>query len=270
MRVKITYEAIKGYLVIPIHYNYIIQSLIYKTFSPYWGEKLHNTGFAYGKRRYKLFTFSRIKEKGEKVTGKRLEELTGRLKSFPPSNGALFFNGRVSFLFSSPIPDIVTDFSTESFTKREFNLLNQQIFLSSLEIMTPPRLEEKLLIRMLSPVTMYSTLKTMDGRKITHYYKPTEEDFSRLLEDNAKKKYFLIGGVNKSELNLKIKPIHFSVKVNQSIVIFKNTPIEGWTGVYELSGSRELIMATYEAGLGSKNPEGFGMWEVWGGKRKEE
>jgi len=45
------------------------------------------------------------------------------------------------------------------------------------------------------------------------------------------------------------------------------TPIEAYTGIFELSGSKELVEVTYEAGLGDRNPEGFGMWEIWKGGR---
>ncbi|MGB9682800.1 MAG: CRISPR-associated endoribonuclease Cas6, partial [bacterium] len=89
-----------------------------------------------------------------------------------------------------------------------------------------------------------------------------------LIEENAKKKYFLIYEKEPEDLHLYIKLYRFNPKKNHSVVFFKNNPIEGWTGIYELSGSPELISVTYEAGLGSKNSEGFGMWEVWkGGER---
>ncbi|PNV79087.1 MAG: CRISPR-associated endoribonuclease Cas6, partial [Dictyoglomus turgidum] len=64
------------------------------------------------------------------------------------------------------------------------------------------------------------------------------------------------------------RPYKFSLEKNRKVVIFKNTPIEGWAGVFELSGDPALIAITYEAGLGNKNSEGFGMWEIW--REKEE
>ncbi|MGQ9472647.1 MAG: CRISPR-associated endoribonuclease Cas6 [Candidatus Caldatribacteriaceae bacterium] len=45
--------------------------------------------------------------------------------------------------------------------------------------------------------------------------------------------------------------------------------MEEWTGVYELSGSVDLMSITYNAGLGNKNSEGFGMWEVWKGSEND-
>jgi CRISPR-associated endoribonuclease Cas6 len=252
MRVRLTYEKLDGEsIILPAHYNYYIQSLIYRTFSSELATKLHRDGFVFRKRRFKLFTFSRITEKGTKKDREKL----------------LVFKNRISFYFSSPHDNIVEDLGEEAFKKREFNLFNQRIFLSQLEILTLPRIEDKVIIKMLSPVTMYTT-REEENKKNVYYYKPDEEEFQRLIEENAKKKYFLIYEKEPDNLHLCIKPYRFNPKENHSVIFFKRTPIEGWTGIYELWGNPELIMTTYDAGLGSKNSEGFGMWKVWrGGER---
>ncbi|MEM3509653.1 MAG: CRISPR-associated endoribonuclease Cas6, partial [Nitrososphaerota archaeon] len=64
-------------------------------------------------------------------------------------------------------------------------------------------------------------------------------------------------------LHLEIEPYKFSLEQNKKIVYFKNTIIECFSGIYKLTGSQELIYATYDAGLGAKSSEGFGMWDVW-------
>ncbi len=253
MRVKVAYETLNEKLILPLHYNFYLQILIYNTLSPLLATKLHNEGFIFNKRKFKLFTFSRILNKGEKIKKNGKDFL-------------LFKNG-ISFYFSSPIEDIVSDFGERGLKEKEFNLLNQRLFISRIEVITTPRIEEEIIIKMLSPVTIHSTLKNPEGKNKTYYYKPNEKDFSFLIERNAKKKYSLIYENEPNELNLKIDPYRFSVKKNLSVVIFKGTPIEGYTGIFELKGSRELIMSTYDAGLGDKNSEGFGLWELWkGGK----
>lgn len=254
MRIKLSYENLNGEpILLPMHYNYVIQSLIYRTFSHLLAEKLHNQGFSYEKRNFKLFTFSRILEKGELRV-----------------NEKLLFKREISFYFSSAIDDIVCDLGEGCFKGKEFNLMGQQVYVSKVEILTLPNFREKFLIRMLSPLTIYSTFLDEDGKKIVHFYFPKEEKFNELIEKNAIKKFSVIANVKEEldELSLSIKPYKVSIEKNLQIVKFKNTPIEGWTGIYELSGSRELITATYEAGLGGKNPEGFGMWEIWGGGSK--
>ena len=252
MRVKITYESLDGRIILPKHYNYILQALIYQILSPNLATKLHKEGFPYEKRKFKLFTFSRILEKG----------------TLSRDETKLIFNEKITFLFSSPVEDIVGNLAERSFKEREFMLGKNKVFISQVEIITIPRIENKMLIRALSPITTYSTLTKEDGQKVAHYYKPFDKEFSKLIEENAKKKYKLIYGKDPENLRLSINPIKFSIKENLKVVIFKGTPIEGYTGIYELEGDPELIYVTYEAGLGSKNSEGFGMWRVW--KEKEE
>jgi len=255
MRIKLTYEILEGdKIILPVHYNHHIQGLIYCTLSNELASRLHDKGFLFGKRPFKLFTFSRILERGKLVRNGKVDKL--------------IFGRKISFYFSSLVENITADLGEMSFKKREFTLYGQKIYLSQLEVITPPRLESRLLIKALSPLTVYSTFKKDSNEKIIHFYKPYEEGFQKRIEENAKKKYKLVYEKESDGLSLSIKPYKFSVEKNHSVVFFKDTPIEGWTGIYELNGSPELITVTYNAGLGSKNSEGFGMWEVWkGGER---
>ncbi|MCX7795377.1 MAG: CRISPR-associated endoribonuclease Cas6 [bacterium] len=255
MRIKLSYEILEGdKIILPVHYNYHIHGLIYRTFSNELASRLHDGGFIVGKRPFKLFTFSRILEKGKLMKNGK--------------DAKLIFGRKISFYFSSSVDNIVADLGEMSFKRREFSICGQRIYLSQLEVITPPRLEGRVLIKTLSPLTVYSTFKKEDGEEVFHYYKPYEEGFQKLIEDNAKKKYRAVYEKEPDGLRLHIKPYKFSIEKNHSVVFFKNNPIEGWTGIYELSGSPELITVTYNAGLGSKNSEGFGMWDIWrGGER---
>ncbi|RKX92249.1 MAG: CRISPR-associated endoribonuclease Cas6, partial [Spirochaetes bacterium] len=42
------------------------------------------------------------------------------------------------------------------------------------------------------------------------------------------------------------------------------TIIKGWTGTFVLNGNRKILKLAYYTGLGSKNSQGFGMFEVVG------
>ena len=119
---------------------------------------------------------------------------------------------------------------------------------------------------MLSPVTVYSTLKKADGTPKTYYYSPFESEFSELLEQNLKKKASILLGKDKvDKYNFTIKPIR--VRSNdQKILTYKGFVIKCWMGEYKIRGSPELHRIAYETGLGSKNSQGFGCFEI---KRKE-
>jgi len=258
MRIKLVYESLDDKdIILPCHYNYVIQSLIYNTFSLKTAQRLHEEGFLYEKRKFKLFTFSRILEKGDLIINKN-------------NKSYLKFKRKITIYFSSPIDDIVIDLAQRGFREREFTLLGKKVCISQLEIISLPKIKEKIKIRFLSPVTIYSTFEKKNSKKFIHYYKPFEREFSDLIKKNALKKYQLICGEKAENLDLSIVPYKFSLKENLKIIYFKNTPIECYTGVYELTGSPELIYLTYETGLGNKNSAGFGMWEIWRGKESDE
>jgi len=63
MRISVELEKIDAPILLPVNYNYLILSMIYRNITPSLSEFLHSEGYAYEKRRFKLFTFSRLKGK---------------------------------------------------------------------------------------------------------------------------------------------------------------------------------------------------------------
>jgi CRISPR-associated endoribonuclease Cas6 len=43
---------------------------------------------------------------------------------------------------------------------------------------------------------------------------------------------------------------------------YRDTVIKAWSGIYELDLPEPFFLLAYDSGLGSKNPQGFGMVEV--------
>jgi len=251
MRIRVTYEILEGNkVVLPAHYNYHIHGLIYRTFSNELASKLHTEGFIFNKRPFKLFTFSRILEKGNLIKS--------------GENAKLVLGRRISFFFSSPVENIVANLGEMSFKRREFYLYGQRIYLSQLEVITPPRLEDRLFIKALSPITVYSTLTAGDGRKKTYYYSPTERDWEIQIFTNLWRKSQALGMGSSDPAYLagsRIRPVKVG-KQDLRIMKYRDTVIKGWTGIYELDLPEEFFYLAYDAGLGAKNSQGFGMIEV--------
>ena len=272
MRLKIHYVADRGKLLLPLHYNYLVQSLIYRTFSANTASFLHESGFNLNNRRFKLFTFSRILNKGEVISGNALSTLKFTL-GFPDDfifsvhrknavEEALLFRNGISFYFSSAKPFITKDMAEGTILKQRFNLLGQKLYVQQIEVMKESEFSESILIKTLSPITVYSTITNEIGRKKTYYYSPNEPEFSALISDNARKKYMLVYDKFPNS-PLHITPVFFSERKNRAVVYFKGIRIEGWSGVFKLTGPKDLIKITYDSGLGSKNPQGFGMWKIY-------
>lgn len=233
-------------MVLPINYQRQLQAFIYKLVSPKLAKFLHEKGFRYKKRKFKLFTFSRIFGKYRIISEEKKIE----------------FKTPVSFYLSTIYPVIAEEF-TENLVKSEnLKLGRTSIMLSSVEVFMKKMNKDSVKIKMLSPAVVYSTLKKSDGSKKTYYYSPFEKEFSELAEKNIMKKYFSYYGHMPKTEKFKIKPLKVSEKKNLVITFFKGTVIKGWTGIYELESSPELLEFSYCTGIGSKNSQGFGMWEI--------
>jgi len=242
MRVKLTFQNPEHKpLLLPVHYNHLLQYLLYKLLPASLATHLHDQGFPYEKRTFKLFTFSRILNKGSAHSGK------------------LRFGHCFSFLFATPKEEIIENLLRGAFCEHRFDLQGQPVVLSAVEVVPPTPLGESLFLRFLSPVTIYHTTP----EKKTLFVYPEDSGFERLLLENARKKYHLLHGKDPQDLSFSLRPHRFSPQKNKVVVLFKGTPIEAWTGIFAFRGNPELLAATYETGLGNKNSAGFGMWEVW-------
>lgn len=181
MRIKLTFQSIdRKSLILPIHYNHLLQSLIYRLFPQDIALKLHEEGFRYQKRAFKLFTFSRILNQG------KIQE------------GHLLFDSSFSFFFATPKEDLIESLTQTILTERPFDLRGQSVILSRIEICPQPTLKDRFLLRFLSPITIYQT----DAEKKTHFYSPSDALFEKLLTENTRKKYILVHGKEPKDCSL--------------------------------------------------------------------
>lgn len=244
MRVCFQFQAEKEFKT-PLSYNYGLQSLIYNSIDDKLAAFLHDKGYLYGKRKFKLFTFSRIQ---------------GRAR-FLKNEKEFAFAPPFKIIVSSPIGTFIESLAENLVRLAEIQLFRQAAYLESINVYAQPHFNSDAEVTMLSPVTMYSTLSTADGKKKTYYYAPSEAEFSKLLEENLKKKYEVLYKAVPTGLKFSIEPTGVT-KSHEKIMDYKGTVIKGWMGRYKLAGSPELLNLGYDAGLGAKNSQGFGCFEV--------
>jgi len=243
MRISILLEYLKENISLPLHYNYLLQGFIYEHISKNMADFLHNEGYKFGKRKFKLFTFSRLMGK------------------FHINKQKITFSGPIHFHISSPIEEFIQEFAETLARAPQINLSENPLLVSSIEVHFKPKISDSVNIKMLSPLTIYSTLFLADGRKKTYYYSPFEKEFSGLTTKNILKKYNALYGKELPFSNFSIEPLKTG-RQSEKIIKYKGTVIKAWTGRYNLKGNPELISLAYDAGLGSKNPQGFGMFEI--------
>ncbi|RLD17072.1 MAG: CRISPR-associated endoribonuclease Cas6 [Caldiserica bacterium] len=241
---RVTFRlSLENDLSLPLSYNHLIQSFIYRNLKKELSDFLHNKGFTLGKRNFKLFTFSKIKG------------------NFRIEKENIIFSSPVEFTLSSPFEDLISELAHRLLKKRILYLGKNRIELESINVHLPPRFEEKMEVYFLTPVTVYSTLYTKDGKKKTYYYSPKEREFGELIEKNLLKKYSAFHKILPDGAYFKIIPFKVKAK-DEKIIKFKGFIIKGWLGRYKIEGNKELIKFGYYAGLGAKNSQGFGMFEV--------
>ncbi|WP_026486661.1 CRISPR-associated endoribonuclease Cas6 [Caldanaerobius polysaccharolyticus] len=243
MRVRLEFDAEKD-LVLPVQYNSILQGFIYHNIrDENYSQFLHDEGYKYGKRKLKFFTFSRIEG--------RVRVVSGKIYIKPP----------FSLIISSPIEQFIHDLAENIFRKDRLYIGNQGVVLRKLDVYSPIEFGSRVKIKMLSPAVMYSTIDSPEG-KYTHYYSPWDNVFSYLARRNIEMKYEIITGFRPEKAEFRIIPTGPKDDRYQKVLNFKGTVIKGWMGTYYLEGDSELIKLAYDAGICSKNSEGFGCFEV--------
>lgn len=244
MRLKLKF-SFDNSLSLPINYNHIIQGFIYENLSDRIYRKfLHDEGYKYEKRKFKLFTFSRIEGKFD----------------IDFANKMINFRSPITLVVSSVLEDFVNDFGS-TLLKKDFLFLGKtEINLEEISASNFNINDERVVISMLSPMVIYSTVE-VHGKKKTIYYKPDDEIFNELIYQNLIKKYKSFYGTDLKESYFQIQPIRKD-NMKQIITKYREFIIKGWIGEYEILGTPEMIKFAYDTGLGSKNAQGFGCFEI--------
>ncbi|WP_343249685.1 CRISPR-associated endoribonuclease Cas6 [Diplocloster hominis] len=239
MKYKFTFP-LKNPLTLNTSYNHILQAALltwlndknYQSF-------LHDTGYEAGNRSYKLFSFSKIFGNHRIITGQH----------------KIIYQDQIHFYISSYDSKFVTYLAENIISQSQLNLNGNYLTPSSFETIVE-EYDDRCEIQTLSPICIYSTLANHDGVKKTYYYTPYEQEYSELIRKNLIHKYESYHGNAPEDTQFQIKPMNRFCR--ESIIFYKKTVIKGWNGKFLISGSKELMDMAVNAGLGSKNSQGFG------------
>ncbi|MBS4535598.1 CRISPR-associated endoribonuclease Cas6 [Clostridium sp. D2Q-14] len=240
MRIKLKMTFTK--LNLPINYNSIIQGFIYNNISDEKFRKfLHDKGFKYEKRNFKLFTFSRIE--GKYQIDKKRKRIS--------------FESPIYITISSLVDEFLNDFGNTVLNEKEMYLGDNKINIENMEVENKNINNEEIDIKMLSPIVIYSTVD-IHGHKKTIYHAPGEALFDELIYENLKKKYNVVYNeeINNEDFNILPK------RTYPVITRYKGFIIKGWLGEFKVRGDKKLLKLAYDTGFGSKNSQGFGCFEI--------
>ncbi|WP_128893747.1 CRISPR-associated endoribonuclease Cas6 [Longirhabdus pacifica] len=245
MRLRLTFRCShQKPLVLPIDYHSLLQGFIYKALEDeHFATFLHDEGYTHDNRSFKLFTFSRLY--GKYTIHKQKKQI--------------IFTDEVVLYISSILPSFIQLLGQTLTTSSSLHLHHQRITTESLEYEKVEIKDNVCVIKMLSPITVHSTFVNHQQKKITQYYDPEDAAFSHLVSTNIMKKYAAYYN-EEAAGTLHIKPIHVT-KRDKVITRFRGFIIAAWNGTYELEGDAALIQFAHAVGLGSRNAQGFGMFE---------
>jgi len=228
---------------IPLQYNHLVQGVIYNSIEPELAAFLHEKGYVSGSRKFKLFSFSRLLGKYQ----------------IDKEKGIIRFTDDIQLILSSPIDEFCQSIANGILTKGQIRIGNNEVEVQKMMVQQYKVDKPEVKVRMLSPVVVYSTLLRPDGRKYTCYFQPGEPDYDRLVENNLRKKYQAFYRKEASDGEVKVRRLG---RIKLNVLNYKNTVIKGYSGKLLLTGPKELLQMAVDAGIGSKNSQGFGCLEV--------
>lgn len=227
---------------IPFGYHHQVQSLIYNILRQGGEDKLHDGGFGC----YKLFTFSQLRG--------------GRANA---ADKSVCFESAAYLDIRSVSDEFCRCLLNGLQANRELKLFGQPLSVRSVEVNEKVITDNRLSIKMLSPLTVHLTAEN----GFTEYLNPLDADFHDRINRNFERKYFAFFGENPAG-EISLNPIAVGSR-DKCITLYKKAArqnekdiyIEAWKGKYELSGKPKHLNFLYYCGLGEKNSSGFGMFE---------
>jgi CRISPR-associated endoribonuclease Cas6 len=204
---------------------------------------VHDHGFPWEKRRFKPLVFSWLQGKYRLV------------------DCGIAFDSPVQLSISSCWTPLMNSLSYTLLERAHVVLNKQTIDVDQLEMLPEPDFGEATVVRTLSPITMYSTLQSAEGRKITHYYDVRDKDFSRLIRKNLIKKAQSIYGWDIGDVPFTVEPVGIVKPSQEKRIRYKGFFIKAWHGTFLMRGDPRLQLVAYQVGIGGKNAQGFGMLE---------
>ena len=216
-------------------------SLLSKGDAPF-PDFLHDKGFYYNGKAFKLFTFSPLFSPRRKV-----------LKD------GLLMEGGIDWFISSPKEEFVANLAHGILQQGFLLLWNQRLLIEQVEVLNQPEFANRMSFRTLSPIVVSTGEKNKAGNLHKKYLGLEEPESQRILEENLRRKYIACYDREPSSQGITIKPLRTP---QSKLIDYKGTKIRGWFTHFIAQGNSELIKIGYEAGFGEENSAGFGMVEL--------
>lgn len=254
MKLTLTCKTTVG-SILPMNYMYQISGFVYKTLqkaNKNYAEWLHEKGYNYENKQFKLFTFSGL-----------------TLPKYQRYEDRFILQGdTVKLTVSFHVDDVMKDFVTGLFQRQRFFIQDKKskidFQIEQVQIDAEPNFKSTMRFRATSPVCITHHL---EGKKYANYLAPNSENYKHLLFQNLIHKYQSImpdnDGFDGQEMSFKL----LTSQPKSRLITIKAfspeaTKVRGYLYDFEVTAPIELIKLGYAAGFGEKNSIGFGCVRV--------
>ena len=235
MQFKLTFKLTEP-LTLPLSYHSALQGMIYHVLSasPEFSAFLHDDGYTRNRRAYKLFVFGTLEG------------------PYRVRDGRITFPGPLSLEVRSPAADFRRVFAGAIAQSGAVTIGERRLNVEC-EIRDFHIDADSVGVRMRSPLCLTRTID--DGaKKKTLFLSPEDRDFPALLNENFRRKYCAAYGIE-PESDITTRPRKYVTQYRRGIYI------TAWYSEFSLRGSPEALDFLYQTGLGSRNSQGFGMFD---------
>lgn len=201
---------------------------------------MHDGVYWQSERPLKLFVFS---------------QLHGEVR-YRPGEG-VEIRGPVWFRFASPERDLALGLAAGLLRFGRIRIATLEFAVREIATLALPVLEERLVVRALSPITVYRTLE-IEGKRRTQYYNPLHEEFGELVVANLRRKASVLG-VEGREGTVRVQALSVHPR-GKRLECYKGTWIEGGSGDFCWKGRRSTSGLRSKRDSGRKTVKGSGMW----------
>ncbi|MGB9666978.1 MAG: CRISPR-associated endoribonuclease Cas6 [Candidatus Cryosericum sp.] len=257
MRIRIEVQSALDKFILPQGYNPYVQGLVNACIP----EDIKWSGIATGteEAHFKLFTFSQLYAKSVERIDVGPQDKTG---GDGHVHYQLVMSSPVWFYLSSPSAEFVEALIPRLEQAHDLHLERNLVKSVRVSVVHPASVPSQgtvtWRIRTISPITVYQS-ENKDSNS-AHYFAPEDPAFSRIVLDNAVRKYYAWTQEKAPSDGFAITCLDHTPHL--AVISFKDTPIQGYTGRFQLTGDAKLLSFLYESGLGGKNSHGFGMFDI--------
>lgn len=243
MRLHIVFNTEK-LITLPWHYPHLLHGFLYGAIArarPQLGSFLHEQGFVAESHRYKMVVFS-------KLYPRRAAICSAGLTLTPP----------IRWWVSSPLAAPMEALAVVLLAEGEAILGTNRLAVERIEVEPVPELEGRVLCETISPLV--ASTGVMSGGKLRkQFLSPDEPRFWEVLEVNLLRKAHALGLPVKEGARVRFERIG---EWRSKLLTVQGTQVRCYEGRFALEGEKSLLLLAYEAGLGERNMQGFGMFRV--------